>query len=397
MTIEVIQKWSELIGQRDAWSDLLTRSSCNEPMLSPVWLDTWWQLFGEGRELRAVLVYEQGRLIGLAPLLMRRVRHRGVLPLRRIEFVATGEPEADEIYSEYLNIIAEKGRETRVAQQVVEALSAGKLGRWDEMVLNMMDGNARMTRALVTELRRARLLDAEVAHKPCPYIALPESWDAYLAMLSSSRRYYIKRSIRGLEKWAGKELRIERVTEPAELERGFAILSELHEQRWQSSGRSGVFASQRFTQFHRTVMPALLEAGQLELMWVSKGEQPLAAVYSIIWDDKLYFYQSGRRVDLPPKLRLGIAIHAYAIQHAIERGLRKYDFLAGDAPYKQRLALEKTPLVRVRASAPLSLPARLKALAVRGEDLARDLHSRYRSRRGPADAETADAAAPAED
>lgn len=376
---DIVTRWDQLLAQRDAWLELLARSSANEPTLSPLWLDTWWRIFGDegGRALRAVLVYDGDRLIGMAPLLVRRAWYRGALPLRRIELLATGEPEADEIYSEYLNVISEQGQETRVARALVQTLRGGGLGRWDEMVLDMMDPLSPMTRALLHELRRARLLRAITPHKPCPYIPLPGSWDAYLGQLSSSRRYYIKRTVRALEKWAGDALVLKRATTPAELEEGTSILIDLHTRRWRSEGRAGVFASQRFTRFHRTVMSELLAAGGLDLMWLCKGDEPLAAVYNIIWDNKVYFYQAGRAPDAPKNVRLGIAIHAYAIQHAIACGRSKYDFLAGITRYKQQLALAQTPLACMHAANPLSLSVHTRRLARHGESLARSLRQRF--------------------
>lgn len=378
LTIEIITSWDEFIERRPAWLELMARSSANEPMLSPLWLETWWHLFGEGRTLRAVLVYEDGRLIGLAPLLVRRVRYRGAIPLRRIELLASGEPESDEIYSEYLNVITEKGQETRVARMLVEGLRDGSLGPWDELVLDMMDATSPMTRALLHELRRTRLLDRATSHKPCPYIPLPATWEAYLGQLSSSRRYFLKRTMKALEQWGGKELVVKRATTTAELEQGMDILVELHGERWRNQGSQGVFSSALFTRFHRTVMPKLLAAGNLDLIWLSKGDKPLAIVYSIVWDNKIYFYQSGRTTDVPSKVRLGIAIHVYAIQHAIRCGRTKYDFLAGTSRYKQQLALAQTPLIQISATHPLSLAGRARQISERGEQLARRVLRRFR-------------------
>jgi CelD/BcsL family acetyltransferase involved in cellulose biosynthesis len=372
-TIEVITRWDDLIDHRHAWLDLLARSSANEPMLSPQWLETWWQVFGEGRDLRTMLVYQDGRLIGMAPLLARRIWHRGVIPLRRLELLATGEPEADEIYSEYLNLISEQGQEARVARVFVTALREGKLGPWDELSLDMLDGLSPMTRALLHELRRARLLEEVTPHRPCPYIPLPATWEAYLGQISSSRRYFIKRTLKAFEQWAGKELVLKRASTPAELDQGFDILVELHGERWQHAGSQGVFSSERFSRFHRTAMAKLLASDNLDLIWLSKGNRPLAAVYNIVWDNKVYFYQSGRCTDVPSKVRPGIAIHIYAIQDSIKRGRTKYDFLAGATRYKQQLALAQTRLIRIRASRAGSVTAALRNVAERGASAAREL------------------------
>ena len=40
---------------------------------------------------------------------------------------------------------------------------------------------------------------------------------------------------------------------------------------------------------------------------------PIAALYNFIWEGKVSFYQSGRKVDVPKNIRPGIVIHAYAI------------------------------------------------------------------------------------
>lgn len=383
MAVEVVTRWDELARHQDAWSALLARSSANEPMLSPLWLETWWHIFGddEDRRLCVVLVRDGERLIGVAPLLHRRVWHRRAIPLRRIELLATGEPEADEICSEYLGFIAEAGREDRVAREVVGALRGGALGAWDELVLDVMPALSPMTRALIHHLRRARLLDRVTPRPPCPYIPLPGSWKGYLDRLSSSHRYFIKRAVRDLEAWAGDELVLRRAASPDELAEGERILIDLHGQRWREDDHTGVFTSPRFARFHGTVMPRLLAGGNLDLLWLCKGDRPIAAVYNIVWDGKVYFYQSGRSPDLPAKVRPGIVIHAYAIQHAIANGCTRYDFLSGASRYKQQLALDEAPLVRVHGSRPRSLPALARRWAQSGEDLARDLRDRMRARR----------------
>jgi CelD/BcsL family acetyltransferase involved in cellulose biosynthesis len=112
-------------------------------------------------------------------------------------------------------------------------------------------------------------------------------------------------------------------------------------------------------------MPALLEKGALELAWLEVAGAPVAIAYNIVWNEKVYFYQSGRRVDLPGRVRPGIVLHARAIQHAIESGRREYDFLNGATRYKRQLSLASRPLVRVRvARAPVR--ERLHGIVERG-------------------------------
>src|SRR5262249_4125087 len=68
--------------------------------------------------------------------------------------------------------------------------------------------------------------------------------------------------------------------------------------------------------------------------------------------NKVYFYQCGRRPDVPPRVRPGIVILSHSIRAAIEEGRREFDFLAGAAQYKTQLALATRPLVQVRVVRP---------------------------------------------
>jgi hypothetical protein len=164
-------------------------------------------------------------------------------------------------------------------------------------------------------------------------------------MLPSSRRAYVRQSLRRFERWADGTSCLHHVAGPADLAEGQRILATLHQQRW---GPEGKFGSPLFTAFHDAVMPALLQAGALELLWLSVRGEPIAAIYNIVWNGKVYFYQSGRKMDVPAAQRPGIVLHAYAIQRAIAAGRREYDFLSGGEHYKKQLALATRPIVQLR-------------------------------------------------
>ena len=347
----VVSDITELEAMQGDWEALLDRSDCNEPTLSPLWILPWWRVFGgtDGRALRAIRITREGELVGLWPLVSRRVWHRGV-PFRRLEALPSGEDEADEIVSEYIGIVAERGAEDEVAEAAAQALEGGIVGAWDEVVLPAMDGSKRAPFALADALGRRGLMVTLTERGRSPYVTLPRSFEAYLAALPSSRRYLVRRSMRDLESFARGELVFSVARTQEELAAARATLVSLHEARWQKDDRSGVFSSPRFTAFHDAVMPALLARGALELGVLRAGGEPVAALYNLVWKDKVYFYQSGRRADLPAKLRPGIAAHAMAIRMAIEAGRREYDFLGGDVRYKLDLALGSRPLVEIRAA-----------------------------------------------
>lgn len=354
LRLEILTDTEQLLSLSDDWSSLLGRSGQDQPTLTPAWVGTWLGVFSElgGRALKACAVWEGDRLVALAPLLWRKRWHRSVLPLRRVELVCSGEPEEDEIHSEYLGVVVERGFEEAAARVLVEAVTEGRLGEVDECVAPLMNGDDTMP-ALLRDTFRLKGWASDLAVvSEAPYVPLPSAWEGYLGALPSRRRRVLRRAEADIEAWAGGPPDLHVVEDAAALSKGRDILQRLHSGRWREAGQSGAFTSGRFSEFHATVMPALLSLGALEVMWLEAGGEPLAVLYNIVWRGKVQQYQAGRRVDLPPHLRPGIAIHAHAIRRAIERGRTEYDFLAGAARYKLDLALATRPLVTLQAARP---------------------------------------------
>lgn len=359
---EIIHDAAALARLTVPWRGLLDRAASPSLSKTPTWLLAWWRQFGgvQGRELCAIAMHDATthELVALIPLYRRTVMVRHVVPLRRLELLATGEDAADEICSDYTGAIVASGYEAEVAATTVKLLVGGGLGGFDHLVMPGMSGDDPFPGALAAALDRAGLQTIIEPGRPCPYVPLPSSFEAYRQSLDRDRRYLVTRSLRELEKWAGPAgyTRVVART-PAQLAEGRAILHSLHGERWSANGHDGVFASARFTAFHDEIMPALLDGaegvdGRLELQWLVVAGRPVVVLYNIVYRGRVYFYQAGRKLDVPKGLKLGLAAHALALGAAIEEGRSEYDFLAGLSQYKRQLSLAKHPLVKLTAAAP---------------------------------------------
>lgn len=366
LSVSVLSDLTGLERVRGEWEQLLERSGGRYPSLTPTWALAWWRVFGPegGRRLRALVVRDGREMIGLLLLVARRSLYRRILPMQRLEILASGEDEADEIYSEYLGPIAIKGREEEVATVLVRHLDDTRES-WHEIVLQALDEQSQVVRALGPAFHaRGLACESQVTAK-CPFITLPKRWDDYLAALSSDNRYMVRRSLRDFERWAGKSWKVEVARSHADLTRGKAILQRLHEHRWKSGGLEGAFASSLFSRFHDLVMPELLSRGELDLRWLVVNGEPIAASYCVVHDNRLYYVQGGRATDVPKGVRPGIVLHLHTIRAAIEAGRLEYDFLGGDARYKDQLATGVRSLIELRVMRP-SLPAAARSAVEAG-------------------------------
>jgi CelD/BcsL family acetyltransferase involved in cellulose biosynthesis len=379
----VLTDAASLEALRPEWEELLRDSGADEVTLAPDWMLTWHGVFGglDGRRLCAVAWRDGGgRLVGLAPLLRRRVCYRGLVPFRRLELLGAGEPEADSICTEYLNVPARRGLERTIADALAQALTDRVVGSWDELVVPRLAGDQPMTALLVEALGRAGLTTTLETTGEAPYVPLPSTWDGYLKALPGEDRYFVKRTLRELETWGGASVRLQVARTAEELEQGKRLLIDLHRDRWNEVGpEAGTFRSERFLAFHGALWPRLLARGELELAWLNVGEKPIAAICNFIRGGKVSFYQCGRAADVPPKVRPGIALLLMVLRGHIEAGRREFDFLDGAVRYKRQLATATRPVVQLRAVRPC-WRERLRRLVEWGVERLRPLRGMLRRR-----------------
>jgi len=353
LTVSLLEDIPKLEACRLEWEKVLAASAAERPMQSPLWLLAWWRTFGhqDGRRLKVWTFRVAGRLVGLMPMLLRSHRHFGVLPMRRLELLGSGEREQDEVMSEYLGPIVASGYEEIVAEALLTQLASKDLG-WQEILLSALERDAPAVAALIAALDRKGWLWQCGPATRCPFIRLPTRWDDYLSALSRQERYWAKRTIRDFLDWAGDAWSVERATTRSDLSRGRAILIELHSQRWNKDGKPGVFSSPHFLRFHDELMLRLLEENALDLCWLSVRRRPVAVLYNIVWHNRIYSYQGGRATDVPKRVRAGIVLHLEAIKRAIDQGREEYDLLGGDVRYKMQLASHERTLVNIRVVRP---------------------------------------------
>src|SRR5262245_51535197 len=133
----VLADAAELEALRPQWEEMLRDSAADEVTLAPDWQLGWRDVFGglQGRRPLGPVAWHDagGRLAGLALMTVRRVLRRGLVPFRRLEPLGAGEPEADSVCTEYLNVPARRGLERSVADALARLITEAADG-WDELV-----------------------------------------------------------------------------------------------------------------------------------------------------------------------------------------------------------------------------------------------------------------------
>ena len=108
---------------------------------------------------------------------------------------------------------------------------------------------------------------------------------------------------------------------------------DLHQERWQSVGLRGSFSDPRSREFQREVAWKFLNRGWLYLSTLSIDGDAASVKFGCIYNDKFYGITTGRNIHYL-EYNVGHLHILETIKYAISRGLREYDFMQGDEPYK---------------------------------------------------------------
>ncbi len=355
LTTRVIREEVEWDAIRDDWRALYASSPYSSTPLDFAWLRGWWQvygtLYGTGG-LRVITVWRGSRLVGAVPLYVGRGSSLGS---RHLRFISTGEAAHEETCPDYLNLLCLPGEEAACVDSM-----------WDEVGRMAWDRLEFLDLAEDSPLLRARSLPYSVRQFPrgsCPVADLAGGFEAYLGRLSSNVRQQARRLVREGER-AGVHFEVINAEQSAG---AFDDLVRLHQERWTSGGKPGVFAAQPFIDFHRNLIGEWLPERRAVLARMCLAGDPVAVLYGFVTGQKFDFYQSGVQREAAAPLRSpGILAHLLLMRALTERGVTAYDFLRGSSSYKLRLATRENQLVGIRIWRPTLRAAIYRSVQLAG-------------------------------
>jgi len=311
------------------WNRLLNASLVNHPFLTWEWMHGWWQNFKSGKQLLLLAVRKDHRLVGLAPFYIHRTHSLGNMKTLKLF-------SSDELYPDYLDLIAEKGFEDPVVQAVGQYL--GKNSKlWDRMQLDHV-----LQDSTVMKLETIFSLKCKMGSDPssqCPYLKTEGSYDDYMKkQFNRKRRYNLERQVKILMEDHGCVLK--KITEPDSLERAIDHMFDLHQKRASVKQIKSSFALAKVKAFHLGFSRWALQKGLLNFYFIFKGEKPVSVAYGFRYAGKIYFYQSGMDPEWQ-KLSAGTVLLTLLIQEAFGNGVAEFDFLKGDEEYKKSWATQE--------------------------------------------------------
>ena len=141
VVVEVVEDSRGFAALEQEWEDLYRNCPDASPFQSWAWLYSWWEFYGEGRELRLITVRSrEGLLVGIVPLMLERR-----LGFGRLLFIGTG------LASDYLDVLVRRDWAAQVSEAGVRALR--QMDDWHVTELRQMCSTARKVTPLLKEER----------------------------------------------------------------------------------------------------------------------------------------------------------------------------------------------------------------------------------------------------
>jgi CelD/BcsL family acetyltransferase involved in cellulose biosynthesis len=295
-----------------AWDGLVAASRLRSPFLSWAWQYEWARTFAADRRLEIRCVENgAGNLVAILPLYESAPGSRQ----------AIGGADV----SDYLDLISVEGREEEAWMALLQSRTAERV----EWALHAVPETSPTVGALPPLAAACGLTSSATVEERCPVLALPSSWETYLARLSGKHRHELLRKMRRLERDA-PDAHASCVSAPADINARLGDFLVLHRSSRVGKAR---FMDGQMERFFRSALTAFAERGAARLWFLDTLSGPIAAFVTIEWDGTVGLYNSGfapERAALSP----GVVLLAHLVRDAIGRGRQKFDFLRGEERYK---------------------------------------------------------------
>ena len=338
MRLQLYKNISDLEQDRVQWDTL----AGSFPFFQFDWMTNWLQTLGKDLELAVLVgINNDNQWVGIAPWCIDRTQPL----LNKLRFLGSGDACSD-----YLSLISREEIHQEFNRIAIDWLIenigyADTLGRIDVIELEGISPNDPNAEYLCEVLTANGMKHHTTELEGGWEVELPSTWEELNAKFSKKMRRKTKAAAKRLASVDTEVL--SSVDSRYSTEQLWKMFVELHQQRREMLGQPGCFANTDFELFLKRAFLPMEKNNRAELLIINFEKKPLVAAIGFKSESTYYLYQSGMdstRMRLEP----GYQICSTAIQRAIALGLKQFDFLRGDEPYKARWNTTRIPITRTR-------------------------------------------------
>jgi CelD/BcsL family acetyltransferase involved in cellulose biosynthesis len=329
--VTVVHDYDSFVALEHEWNDAVERARIPHPFLRHEWVRTWWDSFPStrvgrsgqaGPQLHVIVVRNEGRIVGIAPLMRDSAVVYG-LSVRRLALLANDHtPRTDFVVA---------GNESEIYQVIWNSL-AGEMDQWDVLQLTQLPRASRTIPAMSSLASAGQLRIGTWKSSDSPYLELAGSWESYWASLSAKFRSNVRNRLTRLKQFG--EPVLEMLSDEAAIRDALGDVWRLEASGWKDKAGTSIASDPAVQKFYRLLAERAADRGWLRLLFLNVDGRRTAVSYSAVYDGRLFLLKTGHNREFhscsPFKL-----LTYLATQEAYARGLHEIDFLGETEPWKQ--------------------------------------------------------------
>ncbi len=306
----LLMKFEKLSRCAELWEPIFQQTEDASPFISYEWYYALsCNLLRD--DPTVILFSENSQTIGIIPA---RLDHNTIRMI------------GDERVTDLNDVICLPGYEQKISETIASFIERNKL----HVDLFPLDPDSSLILYLPRFLDTVKVDEADT----CPILLLPDSWDRYLASLSSKSRHELRRKLR---KAVGT---IIKTVEPGQINMLFKSMRI-------SDKSKKDFLTPDVCGFFKMLAVFFHEKGWLRFRAAFVNSQPIAVLFAFTFRRRIYLYNTGFEPEYG-NLSPGIVTIGLDIKDAIDEGFKAYDFLRGGEEYKYRFGAKEHYTMRVK-------------------------------------------------
>ncbi len=331
---------------RDEWNYLYDECQSTTIFLSWDWMFTWWEVFNKSisSKLFILSVYENNKLIGVAPFHILHSFPKSLIHGRTISFIGCGEENTDKIVSQYADFIVKPEKQEIMISAVSEYLNKNKR-KWDFADFQFLLEDSVISQCFTDGVTRVHTQLSQYGNRF--YIPEMNDFDDFLEQMENRWSKMYKKKNRKLNK--DGDVRIENSLDIDTAKVAFKQLADMHEARWKNRTDINIFKSELFNEFHIKLLERLVPQNKASINTLFLDNEPLASYYYFTDKAQLHYYQSGFYSKHANRYSPLFLLVCNEIGLAI-KDKKRFDFMFDENPdsyKKEQYAAQSKPMYRL--------------------------------------------------
>lgn len=336
MKIVRVSDYDEFKGYKEEWDTLLLKSRADNIFLTYEWIDAYIRHFLKKRDLFILKVLDDQRLIGIAPLMIRRCRYFG-LPVRVVSFIGT-------VISDRMNFITDADKKKAIGLILDYLMTVQR--EWDFIDLQEIADDTGTEDVIKEWLKDRKCINILGPSSRCLFIdfnredGLSPCQRFSKSFQEKYRRANNKRPFLNLEFKGYRD-------NGSGSERLFADTCMIERHSWKVRKRKGIFSKADSRDFHREIFDRFLKNRWIYLSILKSDGRPIAYRYGYLYNRRVYSYNHSfdeRYSNVSP----GRMLVLWTLKGCVKEGISEYDFLRGEERWKGMLTKDFRTHNRIR-------------------------------------------------